>query len=180
MTLSTRGIGWGWLLAYGIVNLILGAFAIAMPVPATFAATLVIGAYLIAAGLFSLLAGIFGQGHEGRGYAILLGVISLIGGGIMVIEPATGALSLTLLLALWLIARGVLELAWGFRFRRRRGLMIALGVINLLLAAYIFYAMPISALTLPGIVLGVSFLFSGATWVLFALDHRGERVALDI
>ncbi|WEK42680.1 MAG: DUF308 domain-containing protein [Candidatus Sphingomonas colombiensis] len=180
MTGSTRGIGWGWILAYGIASLILGALAIFMPIPATFAATLVAGAYLIAAGIFSLLAGAFGQGHQGRGYAILLGVISLIGGAIMVFEPMTGALSLTLILAVWLIARGVLELVWGFRFSRRRGLMIALGVVNLLLAGYIIYTIPLSALTLPGIVLGISFLFSGATWTMFALDHRGERVAIDI
>ncbi|MFW2852262.1 HdeD family acid-resistance protein [Sphingomonas sp. TX0543] len=180
MTLAARGIGWGWILAFGIASLILGAAAIFMPVPATFAATLVVGAYLIAGGIFGLLAGAFGRGHEGRGYAILFGLVSLIGGGIMVLEPATGAVSLTLLLALWLIARGVLELVWGFRFRRRRGLMIVLGVLNLLLAAYILYSMPVAALTLPGIVLGISFLVSGATWTTFALDHRGERVALDI
>lgn len=180
MALATRGIGWGWILAFGIASLILGALAIFMPVPATFAATLVVGAYLVAGGIFSLLAGAFGHGHEGRGYAILFGLVSLIGGGIMIFEPTTGAFSLTLLLAIWLLARGVLELVWGFRFSRRRGLMIALGIVNLLLAAYIIYSMPISALTLPGMVLGVSFLFSGATWVMFALDHRGERVPLDI
>lgn len=178
MAVTTRGIGWGWILAFGIANLILGMLALFMPVPATFAATLVIGAYLIAAGIFSLLAGTFGHGHEGRGYAILLGLISLIGGGVMVFRPIAGALSLTLLLAVWLIARGVLELVWGFRFRRRRGLMLALGVVNLLLAGYIIYTMPVSALTLPGMVLGVSFLFSGITWTMFALDHRGESVTL--
>ncbi|WP_298670129.1 HdeD family acid-resistance protein [uncultured Sphingomonas sp.] len=177
---SARGIGWGWILAYGIASLILGALAIFMPVPATFAATLVAGAYLIAAGIFSLLAGVFGQGHHGRGYVILFGAISLIAGAIMVFEPATGALSLTLILVIWLIARGVLELIWGVRFTHRRGLMIALGVVNLLLAGYIIYTIPLSALTLPGIVLGISFLFSGATWTMFAIEHRGERVRIDL
>ncbi|MFT3975840.1 MAG: DUF308 domain-containing protein [Sphingomonas bacterium] len=172
MALSTRGIGWGWLLAYGIACLLLGALAIFMPVPATFAATMVIGAYLIAAGIFSLFAGLMGKGYDGRGYAIALGLISLIGGAIMMFQPVAGAISLVLLLTAWLIARGVLELIWAFRFRWRRGWMLAAGVLNLLLAAWIIVSMPIAALTLPGIALGVSFLFSGISWTMFALDHR--------
>jgi len=176
MTDSARGIGWGWILAHGIVSLLLGIVAIFLPIPATFAATIVIGAYLIAAGLFSLLAGVFGKGHEGRGYTFIVGLLSLLGGLVMMFQPMVGAISLTLLLALFLIVRGVTDLAWGLRFRRGRGLMIVLGVLNLLFAGYITYSMPVAALALPGILLGFSFLLSGAIWTMFALDHRGEIV----
>ncbi len=179
MTVSTRGgIGWGWMLAYGIIGLLVGIFAIMMPISATFAVTIVLGVSLLVGGLFSLLAGIFGKGHEGRVYAILGGLVSLIGGGVMIFQPVVGAISLTLLVVAWLVVRGVMELAWGFRFHRRRWLMIALGVINLLFAAYIMYLGPLAALTLPGILLGFSFLFSGLTWTMFALDHRGESLRL--
>ncbi|MBV8238018.1 MAG: DUF308 domain-containing protein, partial [Sphingomonas sp.] len=93
------------MLAYGIISLLVGMLAIAMPVPATFAATIVTGAYILAAGLASLLAGIFGKGYEGRFYAIAIGLISLIGGGIMMFQPTIGAASLTLLIASFLIVR---------------------------------------------------------------------------
>lgn len=177
VTSVSDGIGWGWMLAYGIISLLVGMLAIAMPVPATFAATIVTGAYILAAGLASLLAGIFGKGYEGRFYAIAIGLISLIGGGIMMFQPTIGAASLTLLIASFLIVRGVMELAWGFRFRRRRWLMIALGVLNLLFAGYLMYIFPAAALLLPGTVLGVSFLFSGMAWVMFAFDYRGATRA---
>ncbi len=80
--------------------------------PATLAATLVIGAFFLAAGIVSIAAGIFGKGHEGRGYAIGFGLVSLIIGLIMAFEPATGAISITLLVAVWLGLRGALESDW--------------------------------------------------------------------
>src|SRR3546814_16721262 len=76
----------------------------------------------------------FGGIREGRGYAIAFGAGSLIIGAIMAFEPMTGALSLTLLVVFWLGLRGLLELAWAIRSPAHRGWMIALGILNLLLA----------------------------------------------
>lgn len=171
-TSRTTGPGWGWIMAYGVISLLVGLAAFAWPFAATFAATVVIGSFLFVAGLFAVAAGIFGQGSESRAYAILFGLVSLIIGAIMMFEPATGALSLTLLVVVWLGTRGVMEVVLGFRMRRRRGLMIALGVFNILLAFYILATVPWSALTLPGFLLGVSFVFGGITSIAAASDHR--------
>ena len=169
---GSAGAGWGWILAYGVVSAVLGLAAFAWPFAATLAATLVIGAFFIAAGIVSIGAGIFGKGHEGRGYAIGFGLLSLIVGLLMAFEPATGAFSLTLMVAIWLGIRGAMEVGLGARFRRGRGLMIALGVINILLAVYVLATLPWSALTLPGFILGISFLFGGVTAIAAALNHR--------
>src|SRR3546814_1044299 len=67
---APMGAGWGWLLAYGLLSLILGVAAFLWPFSATIAATLIIGAFFIAAGIVSIGAGIFGGIREGRGYAI--------------------------------------------------------------------------------------------------------------
>lgn len=169
---ASTGAGWGWIMAYGVVSVLLGVAAFVWPFAATYAATVVIGALLFVSGVFSIAAGLFGQGHEGRVYAVLFGVLSVIVGAVMVFEPVTGALSLTLMVTVWLAVRGVLEIVLGFRMRRRRGLMIALGVVNLLLAAFILMTVPWSALTLPGFILGVSFLVGGITAITAAGDHR--------
>ncbi|WP_203310031.1 HdeD family acid-resistance protein [Sphingomonas beigongshangi] len=169
---APAGAGWGWILAYGVVSVLLGLAAFAWPFAATLAATLVIGAFFIAAGIVSVGAGVFGKGHEGRGYAIGFGVLSLVVGLLMAFEPATGAFSLTLMVAVWLGIRGALEIGLGVRFRRGRGLMVALGVINILLAIYVLATLPWSALTLPGFILGISFLFGGVTSIVSAVHHR--------
>ncbi|WP_308814143.1 HdeD family acid-resistance protein [Sphingomonas sp. GV3] len=169
---TPAGAGWGWILAYGVVSVLLGLAAFAWPFAATLAATLVIGAFFIAAGIVSVGAGVFGKGHEGRGYAIGFGVLSLVVGLLMAFEPATGAFSLTLMVAVWLGIRGALEIGLGVRFRHGRGLMLALGVINILLAIYVLASLPWSALTLPGFILGISFLFGGVTSIVSAVHHR--------
>lgn len=166
------GAGWGWILAYGILSVLLGIAAFVWPIPATFAATLVIGAFFIAAGAVSIGAGVFGRGHEGRGYQIALGVLSVGVGALLAFEPATGALSLTLLVAIWLAVRGVMELGFGFRMRRAKAAMIGLGIIDVFLAIIVLATLPFSALTLPGFILGISFAFGGIAAISSALHHR--------
>jgi uncharacterized membrane protein HdeD (DUF308 family) len=166
------GAGWGWLLGYGILSALLGAAAFLWPFAATYAATLVVGAFLMATGIASIAAGIATRGHEGRWYAIGFGFVSLIVGLIMAFEPMTGALSLTLLVVVWLGLRGAMELALGFRMRRGKGMMIALGVINILLALYVLATLPLSSLTLPGFILGISFLLGGINAIASALAHK--------
>lgn len=172
LSAPAAGAGWGWILAYGVLSVVLGVLAFLNPFAATYAATLVIGAFFTAAGLVSVAAGFAGKGHEGRGYAIGFGLLSLVVGLLMAFNPGSGALSLTLMVAVWLGMRGVLEIALGARFRRGRGLMIALGVVNLLLAVYVFATLPFSALTLPGFILGISFVLGGVTSVASALNHK--------
>lgn len=166
------GAGWGWILGYGVLSVVLGILAFLNPFAATYAATLVIGAFFIAAGLVSIAAGFAGREHEGRGYAIGFGLLSLVVGLLMAFNPVSGALSLTLMVAIWLGVRGALEIGLGMRFKRGRGLMIALGVVNLLLAIYVFATLPFSALTLPGFILGISFVFGGIASVVSALNHK--------
>jgi uncharacterized membrane protein HdeD (DUF308 family) len=179
-TRHATGPGWGWIMAYGIVSVVVGAMAFAWPFAATFAATVVIGVFFFVSGVFSIAAGIFGRGSEGRTYAIIFGIVSVIAGAIMVLEPLTGMLSLTLMVAVWLGVRGVLELYWAFKGRRRRGLLAALGVVNLLLALFILATVPFSALTLPGFILGISFVFGGITHIMAAADHRSGASAFAV
>lgn len=174
---SAAGAGWGWILGYGVLSVVLGILAFLNPFAATYAATLVIGAFFIAAGLVSIAAGFAGKDHEGRGYAIGFGLLSLVVGLLMAFNPVSGALSLTLMVAVWLGVRGALEIGLGMRFTRGRGLMIALGVVNLLLAIYVFVTLPSSALTLPGFILGISFVFGGVTSIASALNHKKGAAA---
>jgi uncharacterized membrane protein HdeD (DUF308 family) len=176
----TTGAGWGWIIAYGILSALFGLAALLWPFPATIAATFVIGVAFVASGVFALLAGLRGSGAESRGYSILLGVLSIIAGAVMVSKPLTGAISLTIIVAAWLLLRGALEMVLGFRMRRRRWLMVVLGVVNILLALFILATVPFSALTLPGFILGVSFLFGGVTAIMAGVDHRTGAAAFTL
>ena len=58
--------------------------------------------------------------------------------------------------------------------------MIALGVVNILLAVIVLATLPWSALTLPGYVLGISFLFGGVMSVASALAHKKGAPAFSV
>ena len=174
------GAGWGWLMAYGVLSLLFGFLAFVWPFSATFAATIVIGAFFLIAGGASIAAGLMAGAREGRTYAILFGLVSLFIGAIMVFDPVSGALSLTLVVALWLGIRGVMEFLWGVRFTRHRGWMIALGLVNIVLALLILATISWTALTLPGYILGISFLLAGMVEVTRALNHRRGTAAFAV
>ncbi len=167
--------GWGWTLAYGIISVLVGVVAFLAPFPATLAATMVVGAFFLIGGIASLVAGF--RNRHGRGYALLFGALSVIAGGYMLFSPIGGALSLTLMIIIWLGARGLMELYIGFRFKRLRGLMLLLGVINVALAIILYSTVPWSALTLPGFILGASFVSGGVVAIIDALSHRREQAA---
>ncbi|MFZ5746279.1 MAG: HdeD family acid-resistance protein [Pseudomonadota bacterium] len=169
---TQAGSGWGWVLAYGVFSILLGIMAFAWPFSATLAATIVIGSFFLASGILAVAAGLGGRSHDASGYAVLWGIVSIILGLILAFDPVNGALSLTLLVLVWLIVRGVMEIFWGFRLRRLRGPLIGLGAINLVLALLLLATVPWSALTLPGYILGASFLFGGVGAVAAAIDHR--------
>lgn len=171
------GAGWGWLMAYGVLSLFFGFLAFVWPFSATFAAAIVIGVFFLIAGIASIAAGVMAGAREGRLYAILFGIVSLFIGAIMAFDPLSGALSLTLVVAIWLGVRGVMEFLWGVRFARHRGWMIALGIVNIVLALLILATISWTALTLPGYILGISFLFAGIVEVSRASNHRKGTAA---
>ncbi len=164
--------GWGWLLAYGIASVVIGILAFLWPLSATIAATWGVAVSLIVAGVIAVAAGARAHGTEPRGYAIGFGILSVVLGIAMLAAPIAGAVSLTILVAIWLGSRGILEIGLGARYRRHRFAMIALGIVNILLAIYVIVMLPLAALTLPGFLLGVSFLSGGAVAIAQALAHR--------
>lgn len=174
------GAGWGWIVGYGVLSLLLGCFAFAQPVAATLAATVVLGVSLLLAGVVALAAAWRAHDHEGRGYSLAIGATSLVAGLLVLFFPAGGALSLTIIVTAWLAIRGVSELVMGFRYRFGRAWMLILGAVNVILALYLWYWLPLSALLAPGVALGISFLLGGVNSLLSGLNHKKGAPAFGV
>lgn len=176
MTAIRRGKG--WLIAYGVISIIIGLLAFLWPFPATIAATIYVGAALIVAGVAALASGFGGDGHDSRWYDILFGLLTVVVGCMLAFRPVSGAVSLTLLVAIWLGVRGVLEILWGIRHKHHRWLMIGMGALNILLDILILATIPFTAMILPGYILGLSFLMGGITAIAIAM-RLGEVAKAD-
>ena len=173
MTDSGTGNGWGWILAYGIMLIVIGALALVEPLATGFATGLLLAWLLLASGVLAVVAGFSGRSWRNRWLDIVSGLAWLLLGGLILWNPIAGALSLVLLLGLWLVASGVIELAAAFRGARHRGWLILLGGIDIVVGAVLLFAGPAAALTFLAAAIGISFLFRGFLLAAFALRLRG-------
>jgi uncharacterized membrane protein HdeD (DUF308 family) len=80
---------------------------------------LIVGITWIVQGLSALAIGFSGDSGEGRGWWIFFGIISLIGGIVIVAIPVETITALAILVGIWFIVEGVFEIIGAFMIRRR-------------------------------------------------------------
>jgi len=154
----------GWAIGVGIVMIIAGVLSLILPFAAGLAVTAVIGATLFAGGVVQMLLA-FKAGALGRGLMIfLLGLLGAVAGIYTLMQPVAALASLTLLLAAYFIATGVLAAIAAFQVRPSQGWgwMLANGIITILLGVMITSQWPLSGAWAAGILVGVHLLSGGA------------------
>lgn len=153
----------GWAIGVGIVMIIAGVLSLILPFAAGLAVTAVIGATLLAGGVVQMLLA-FKAGAFGRGLMIfLLGLLAAVAGIYTLMQPVTALASLTLLLAAYFIATGVLAAIAAFQVRPSQGWgwMLANGIITIVLGVMITSQWPLSGAWAAGILVGVHLLSGG-------------------
>jgi uncharacterized membrane protein HdeD (DUF308 family) len=90
--------------------------------------------------------------------------------------PASGAVSLTLVLIAFFIIEGVASIMYAFDHRQqfpgRWGFMLFSGVIDLILAAIIYSGLPGSATWALAVLVGINMIFGGSALLAMALHAR--------
>lgn len=164
----------GWLIAIGVVFVLLGIMAIMEPQVAGLAVAILVGWLLIFGGLAHLI-GTFSEGGTGRAiWRVFLGIIYLVGGGYLLKHPSLGLSTLTLLLAAIILSEGVLEFIAYFRTRNEGGSrwLLANGLITLLLGALIWFHWPSSSVWAIGTLVGVNLLMTGFSRLMLGMAAR--------
>jgi uncharacterized membrane protein HdeD (DUF308 family) len=97
----------------------------------------------------------------------------------MLMHPLLGVLSLTLLLAVFLLVEGILEITLYFRIRRVRhaGWVLFDGIVTLILGIFIWAQWPSSSVWVIGTLVGISLIFSGISRFMLALAVRHTSAA---
>lgn len=151
----------------GVLLVILGLIAIARPIYATIASTLVFGWLFVFAGITQI---VYAFGSRGAGqlvWKLLLGVLYL-GAGIVVLSNVfSGAIALTLILGITIFVQGALQviLAFGIRPARNWGWVLFSGILGIILGILIWSEWPFNAAWLLGLWVGISLLFNGI-WMI--------------
>jgi uncharacterized membrane protein HdeD (DUF308 family) len=170
---------WGWLLTFGIVQVLCGFFALLVPVAATIAAAIVFGALLLVSGAFQAVHAFTIRRWQGVVLHALGALLYIVAALLFLVFPVSGALTLTVIVGALLIADGVIRSALAFRIRPRDGWgwMLASAIASLIVGGLLLLGWPITGFWALGVLLGVNLLFSGFTHCALALTFRSEEKA---
>jgi uncharacterized membrane protein HdeD (DUF308 family) len=172
------GRHWGWVLAFGVITLLIGLATLVWPGRTLVVVAVLFGIQLIVMGVFRFAAAIASDDLTGGTRALLavLGVLSLIIGLYAVRHVLITLLALALLLGIFWIVSGTGELftAISHREMRGRGWNAVMGIVSILAGLVVLVYPGISLLTLA-VVLSIWLLFLGAMQITVAFRIRSLR-----
>jgi uncharacterized membrane protein HdeD (DUF308 family) len=166
---------WKLALAEGIVMIVLGLLAIAVPEVATLAITLLIGWLFLIGGIFRTISVLQHRTMPGFAWSLLTAVLAILLGLILVFRPLAGVLTLTIWLIVFFIIEGIAAIFLAIEHRRHLpswGWVLLSGLVDLLLAYLIWDGWPSSAGWAIGLLVGINMVFVGLSLVMTALAAR--------
>lgn len=170
---------WTWTMACGVILLLAGIFCLAAPGFTTAAIAVLIGWILLFTGIAGVVMGVRSHGSHKRWSEVLYGLGSALVGLLVIIDPAAGAASLALLIAIWLIWRGMVSFGAGRVAGPgpARGMLLGIGVVDWLLALLLLLSWPFPAVQMLGVFVGISLVLGGAVTMLAAWQLRSAATA---
>jgi uncharacterized membrane protein HdeD (DUF308 family) len=166
--------GWRWIMAYGLVLLVIGVLALLRPVAAGVAIGLFLGMILVVGGVTGLVAGVSNRGWHSRWLDVVVGILSIVLGVLFFKNPFAGAFSVIWLIAIWAIVIGALELIAAARLHFGRGWLGFVGVVNILLGAVLLFSGPATDLAFLALLVGLSFILRGGLLMIFSWQLRSS------
>ncbi len=169
------GRHWGWVLAFGIVTVLLGIIALAWPGRTLIVVAVLFGAQLIVMGIFRFVNAIATDELAGSSRVLLalLGVLSLIVGLYAVRHLLVTLFALVVLLGIFWVVSGAIELftALSHREMSQRGWTAIMGGISAV-AGIIVLAYPSISLLVLAVLLSIWLIIFGVMEISIAVRLR--------
>lgn len=153
-----------WYLIQGVLLIAAGALAIVYPVVSSAAVVILLGWLLIASGVVQGLS-LVGARHVPHFWLQLISVIlALLIGFLFLRDPAQGMATIALLLIVFFMIEGISKVVFALTIRPfpNWGWVLASGFVGILLALILWANLPVTALWLVGVLLGVNLISVGA------------------
>ena len=165
---------WGWLLALGLVSIVLGTLGFYMTFALTLASVLFFGVLILVAGVFQLGHAFTCTGWKSMLWHVLIALLYIAAGVDIMLNPARSSLILTLVLAGILVAVGVLRSVMAFQLRPASGWFWPLlsGLVSIALGGMIIAQWPDSGLLVIGLFVAIELIFNGWSYLFIALAAR--------
>jgi uncharacterized membrane protein HdeD (DUF308 family) len=167
---------WVLFLIPGLVMAILGLIAAASPIIATLVVETFAGWLFLTGGFVGLAALFTTRNVPGFVWTLLSAVLAILIGAFLVWRPFAGLVTLTLALAAFFAAHGVVQILTSLRHRAlfaQSWLWMAIsGIADLILAGIIIAGWPGSVAWALGLLIGINLFLSGLALVMTAIACR--------
>jgi uncharacterized membrane protein HdeD (DUF308 family) len=156
----------------GIMFIVLGTMACAAPLFAAEVLNMMIGLLLLLTGLFQLGVNYKTSRHSAYYVSAL---ISVIAGAILIVYPYAGVVVLTIIIALFMLLQGCMQLFYASIYAPYPGWgwMLATGVFSIALAAIVYAGWPVIAMWFLGVIVGVNLISIGIGMIMLANIMNG-------
>lgn len=109
---------WGWVVAQGVISVIAGIIAIALPATALAALLWVVAFWAVVLGVAGIIEGFRSRRSDDRwGWTIAKGALDVLFGVVLLAAPAASILALLWLVGIFAVAGGVVLAVLAFRIR---------------------------------------------------------------
>ena len=167
---------WKLYLAEGILLMVLGFIAIVIPPLATLAVTILLGWVFLISGLVGLATSFWMRSAPGFIWSLVSAALGIMVGVLLLVQPAQGALSLTLVLIAFFIIEGIASIMFALDHKRelsgKWGWMLVSGIVDLALSAMILAGLPSTAAWAIGLLVGINMMFGGSALIAMALHAK--------
>ena len=167
--------GGRWFLGLGIAEIVIGLIAVGAPAVMTLVSAVFFGWLLLVGGILSAGHAFWRKQWRGLFLELGTGIVYAIAGIIIVANPGEAAISLTLLIAMFLWMSGLLRIAvaligglphWGW--------VLLNGVITAGLGVLIWREWPLSGLWVIGLFIGIDMVVYGWSLVMRSLMAKSS------
>jgi len=167
---------WPVLIVEGIALILFGVLAVFIPPLITIGIASSLSWVFIFGGLAALFVYFRLYRTTGFRQRLFLAVLSVIAGVALLIRPLSGIILLTVILIVGFAFIGAAKLIYPLEriqhFSSYQPWIRASGVVDLVLAAWMFADLPATALWAPGLLLGANMILGGIALVVVALLER--------
>lgn len=131
------------LILTGLVAIAFGIVAMVNPVSTAISLVILWGSFALVDGVVAII-GVFQKGITGgmRIFLVVVGLLGIVAGLIAITRPITSAVTLTWILGIWLVVRGVVEVIDAFARQGSGRWWLVLSAVLWIVAGLLFMANP--------------------------------------
>ncbi len=161
---------WGWIMAGGLLMVILGIVGLSMEFTMTIVSVVYFGIMMLIGGAMILISAFQAEGWKSKLLHVLIGLLYMVTGVVMIMEPAGSAVWFTLFIAAYLFVVGIMRIITSIQMRGVSGWgwTLLAGISGVVLGVMLYYEWPYSGLWAIGLFVSIDLLMQGISLITIA------------